>query len=614
MYVREKQTRTTPVLQLVKGYRDLNGKVKQKIVVSLGNVPMPDYIRKTVADEVENRMNGYQRLLPLDPETAEWVDFVLDKLKNEGKLSNLKYNELHPEQAEKIDGVLLDKIEHENSTILGPLLPIKAAWDNLELDKFLSERGFSERQLNSAKISVFNRLLDPCSENELLGFSAATALNELLGERIELSGEDRFYRISDKLLHNKDEIEIHLREREENIFQLRRTILLYDLTNSYFEGQAQNNPKARRSMNSKEKRSDCPLLSLGLVLDNEGFALGHQVFEGNIHDSRTLAKAVEQLQENCGNKDRAMVVLDGGIASQANLDYLREKGFDYLVNGKRGTRKHFAADFADAGLFKTVSGRDDKKPVMVRRIEQSDELSLLCRSDARKQKEDAIVSKIEEKLLAELEKLASRIGKNDKKLRMAQGDQTVNRTIGRIKAKYTRASKFYTVDFDLASRTLSWKRNDEDYESAAELHGCYHLRSSRKDLSDDEIWYIYIMLTKVESAFRLLKSDLGLRPFYHQKETRCDGHVFITVPAYHLLHHIEYSLRDVGLDLTWKKLRRLLSTHCYTTIIVPTADGKVRNIRRPGAPDELQRSIYGKLNINLADLPVVSSTFEKMMS
>lgn len=612
MYIREKKTRTTPALQLVSGRRDHNGKVRQEIILSLGNIPIPDELRKTIAHEVENRMNGYQRLLPLDLEVAKWVDFILKKLEAAGKLMPIRQQEQKAIPGSIIDGVLLDCLKHENTTLLGPLLPLEAAWKSLGMSEFLDEEKFSLQQINAVKISIYNRLIEPASENSLLAWAETTALNELLGEHIELSGEDRFYRASDKLLACQNNLEIHLRERERELFNLNRTIVLYDLTNSYFEGEASANPKARRSANSKEKRTDRPVVSVGLVLDGEGFVLTHKVFPGNLHDCRSLVEAVRNLQDLCGNDQKPMVVLDGGIATSKNLAYLLENGFDYVVNGKRTTRQRFAADFLELEKFSQVGSRDGKNPVLIRRIESAQELTVLCRSDERKKKEDAIISKTEEKLLAAFEKLKKRIDINDGKLHLKKGAETVNRNIGKLCGKYIRAAKFYSITYEPESRCFSWMRNDEKYQADAELHGCYHLRSSRKDLSDDSIWHIYITLTKVENAFRLLKSNLGLRPFFHYTEDRCDGHIWITVLAYHLLRWIEYSLESVGCKLSWQKVRRLLATHCYTTMIIPTTDGKVRNLRKPGWPDERQRAIYNYLAINCAELPSKTTIFKKM--
>jgi transposase len=190
------------------------------------------------------------------------------------------------------------------------------------------------------------------------------------------------------------------------------------LTNSYFEGEASANPKARRSANSKEKRTDRPVVSVGLVLDGEGFVLTHKVFPGNLHDSRSLVDAVKNLQNICGDEHKPLVVLDGGIATDKNLVRLLENGFDYVVNGKRTTRQRFAADFLELEKFHQVGDRENKTPVLVRRLESEQEFTVLCRSDERKKKEDAIISKTEEKLLIALDKLRKRIDKNDGKLHL----------------------------------------------------------------------------------------------------------------------------------------------------------------------------------------------------
>lgn len=612
MYIREKKTKTTTALQLVHGERRHDGKVRQHIILSLGSLRIPDELRKSISHEVENRMNGYQRLMPLDVEVAGWVDIILERLESAGKLSPVEHDELKLVKGNVADGVMLDHVEHENGTMLGPLLPLESAWNSLGISEFLKRRKFSRRQINSAKISIFNRLIDPASENELLSWARTTALDELLGEQVELSGEDRFYRVSDKLLACREELEVHLRNSEQELFNLSRTIVLYDLTNSYFEGEAAGNAKARRSANSKEKRTDRPLVSVGLVLDGEGFPLGHKIFPGNMHDCRSLVEAVGDLRRICADGTMPMVVLDGGIATDENLAYLRGKGFDYVVNGKRTTRQKFAADFLEPDCFHKVGERDGKAPVMVRRIESEQDVVVLCRSGERKKKEDAIVSRTEEKLLDALEKLRTRIGRNDGKLHMRKGAETVNRNIGKICGRHTRAAKFYAIDYDHDSRTISWWRDDEKYQTDAELHGCYHLRSSRKDLSDDAIWHIYITLTKVESAFRLLKSDLGLRPFFHYTEDRCDGHIWLTILAYHLLRWVEYSLHATDCRISWKATRRLLATHCYATMLIPTSDGKVRHLRKPGRPDERQRAIYKRLGINCSTLPTRTSIFKKM--
>jgi len=612
MFFREKKTRTTPVLQLVESHRDSRGKVRQRIVTSLGGCAVPDEFRKAVALEISHRMAGYRRLLPDDPVVAHWTKVIADKLADEGKLPRCTCRELAPGQNESTpEAVCVDNIEHEEGTELGPYLVLLKAWESLRIDDVLRGKGFSRPQCQTAKISVFNRLIESSSENELIPWVQTTALSELLGVQTATWGEDRFYRISDRLLRARSTLESHLREREQSLFRLERTILLYDLTNSYFEGSAKRVPQARRSVNSKEKRTDCPLLSVGVVLDGDGFLLTHKVFRGNINDCRTLVAAVSKLRSCCPADTAPTVVVDGGIATAGNLEFLREQGYNYVVNGRRQARVKFAEDFFDTSRFTRISGREDKagSPVFVRRIQNGGETVVLCRSDGRRDKEDAIVDGAEKKLLEGLEKLRARLLRNDPRLKLSEGPSAVNRALGRLTGRTTRASKFYEIAYDHDARDLVWHRRAEAWEKARDLHGCYHLRSSL-DLTDEQLWNIYMTLTRVEDSFRMMKSHLGLRPFRHHTGQRCRGHVWITILAYHLLRWVEHTLELSGYRGTWQSVRRRLETHRYATIIVPTEEGLEHHTRKPGRPDETQRLIYSLFGIDWKDLPVRKRTFE----
>ena len=613
MYFREKDTKNGRLLQLVRGNRGLDGKVRQQVILSLGGCWVPDVHRHDVARSVEAAVSGQAELFPVCPEVTCWVDMILDRMKAEGKLELARkmVSRALPDGS-VADGVLVDNVTHGDMRLLGVLLPLRRAWEALGITEFLLGCGMPARRIKAAQACVFNRLVDPCSEHELPSWIETVALDELLDERFSSFGKEIFYRAGDDLLECSGKLGMHLRDREASLFSLGNTILLYDLTNSYFEGECGSNPKARRSRNSKEKRTDCPLLSVGLVLNREGFPIVHKVFAGNTSDSKTILDVVGELRAEAGDAGRPTVVLDGGIATAANLALLLANNYDYVVNGKRTTRQNFAEDFAAIDDFRAVQGRDGRKPVFVKRLWTKHEVTLLCRSDDRKAKEDAMVSKTEERYLEALGKLAARIGKGDGKLHLdkPEGVTHVNQCVGRIASRYTRASKFYSVAYDEKGRRLSWTRDDGKYQADSALHGCYHLRTSRKDLTDDEIWLIYIMLTHVETAFHLLKGELGLRPFYHWKEGRCDAHIWITVLAYHILRWTEYSLRLAGVETTWMEVRRLLQTHCYATITMPCKSGREYQIRRPGKPDERQALIYKALGIDIATLPVIKKLVE----
>lgn len=386
---------------------------------------------------------------------------------------------------------------------------------------------------------------------------------------------------------------------------------MYDLTNSYFEGSGADNALARRSVASKEKRSDCPLISVGIVLDAEGFIIRHKVFAGNISDCKTLLDTVADLEHIAEGETKPVVIVDGGMASQANLDALRERGYDYIVNGKRRSRSEFANDFLEIDSFRLVEGRGqagEKQPVFVRRIRSGDETVVLCRSAGRKQKEDAIQDNAERKLIDGLETLCARITRNEKRLKLDEGPALVNRAIGRLISRTTRASRLYTIQYDPETRRLQWERKDPEWDATRDLHGCYHLRSTL-ELEDQQLWRLYITLVRVEDAFRSMKSDLGLHPFHHQLADRCCAHIWITVLAYHLLRWIEHSLKLSGYDCTWRTLRRRLDTHGYTTLVLPDADGLEHHVRKPGRPNPTQKLIYNLLGIDWTALPISRHTY-----
>lgn len=611
MFFREKKTSKLPTLQLVESYRNSEGKVRQRVVVSLGDCRVPDDLRRLVAVEVTHRIAGYRRLLDADPVVELWVKRVLRKIEEVGGLPEASHCQVQGIQKE-FERVCVADIQHEEGVELGPYLVLLQAWKSLELDRVLRRRKFSSEQLATAKASVLNRLVEPVSENELPAWALTTALGDLLGVRPEGWAEDRFYRISDRLLSCRAELETHLQEKERDLFNLERTIVLYDLTNSYFEGGASANPLARRSVNSKEKRSDCPLISVGLVLDAEGFILTHRVFRGNVSDCRTLLEAVSALEGAGDGFSKSMVVVDGGMATNANLAELRRRGYNYVVNGKRQKRAQFAKDFLDSDSFRRVDGRGNRgvdQPVFVRRIRNGEETVVLCRSDGRRDKEDAIQDGAERKLVEGLEKLEARILRDDPKLKLHEGPALVNRAVGRLASRTTRASKLYRIKYDHENRSLVWDRREQDWSRSRELHGCYHLRSTL-ELEDQQLWKIYITLTRVEDAFRSMKSDLGLRPFHHQLERRCRAHIWITVLAYHLQRWLEYSLALADYECSWRSLRRRLQTHCYATLITPTEEGLEHHDRKAGRPNEVQRLIYSLLGIEWKNLPVTRRTYK----
>ena len=642
MFFRTKQSPSGRCLQLLESYRNAQGEPRHRVVVSLGDAPIAEAHRPLIARLVEQRLRGQAELACVGEQAGalKWADEIAKRIEREGRWRSAPVP-AGPGAATAsglvIDGVLADQITHTHTTPLGPSLVGWHAWQRLGLPELLEGLGFNAAQGQAAAASVINRLVDPGSELALVDWLPDSSLPELMGMEMGPAAKDRFYRVSDQLFKDRQGIEEHLRELQGKLFETDRTLLLYDLTNSYFEGEALGNPKAKRG-HSKEKRNDCPQIVLGMVFDRRGFELAHRVFEGNQSDGKSLVHMIEEMDQlvptAAPSGTGPVVLLDGGIATQANLALLRQHHYHYLVNDSRRGRVAYRAEFLQADQFTLVGQRSDQSPVKVRKLadplwvapepeaatpagepaagaadsapapakplpEVADTL-VLCWSQGREQKESAIRSRAEEKYLAALEHLAGRV-----KAGKVKEGKKIERAIGRLQQKHPRVQRFYQVQWTAPpeGQALRWTRRDESRQADEDLLGCYVLRTDQGSESAEGIWNLYMTLSKAEDGFRSLKGDLGLRPNRHQIDRRVEGHVWITIMAYHLLCWIQETLADRGDHRRWQTIRRVLQTHCYTTIVVPTKGGKTYRLRKAGEPEELQKAIYEKLGVNWERLP-----------
>lgn len=595
MYFRTKTIKGTALVQLVESYRNAEGQPRQRVVVSLGDASVPEVEKPRIARAVESHLCGHRDLLypDLSEEAAAWVTRILQLL---GRSKSAR-----PVVAAKVDGVLMDRIATENVVELGPQLVALAAWNELGLSAALDEAGLNASQIATAQLLVANRLIEPLSEWALIDWSARTALPELLGLRATKSTKDRLYHTSDALYAHRKTLEQTLRHREAGIFGLQRSIVLYDVTNTHFEGLCEKNPKARHGKN-KQKRNDCRQVAVGMAFDERGLALAHDVFEGNIAESKTLALMLDRL-EMPGGGLKPVVILDAGFASADNITLLKERGLSYLINITRGSRAKYAASFAEGG-FEPVPGRSEL--VEVKTItDPGDEQGrlVLCRSAQRREKENAMLSKAEARFLKDVAALRERITQGRLK-----NPATIERKIGRLQKKHPRVVRFYALAHE--NGTLNAARHEDKRQQAGELCGDYVLKTDQR-LSASQTWSLYMTLLQAEEGFASLKGTLGLRPNFHQLEHRVEGHIFISVLAYHLLTWVRETLRDSGDLRDWKTLRRLLSTHSLATTSLPLEDGRVLHIRKPSLPDPEQALVYKRLRINWKSAFPPIKTFAK---
>lgn len=587
MFFRTKKIKDSRILQLVESFRNSEGRPRQRVVVSLGDADLPTSLMPSILKAVENHLSAHSELLPeeLSTEAADWVRRIV-QLAGRSKSA-------HPVCADTIDGVLIDQLQSENVVAYGPQIVALDAWEKLGLSPMLEAAGLNPSQIATAQLLVAGRLIEPSSEWALIDWAERTALPELLDLRVTKSTKDRLYHTGDALFAHRKTIEEQLREREAGLFDSAGSIVLYDLTNTHFEGLCAKNPKARHGKN-KQHRNDCRQVAIGMAFDARGLALAHDVFEGNIAETKTLAIMLDRLSLPGASEGQTkpVVILDAGFASKANIALLKERGLGYVINITRGSRTRYAQDFAAEG-FATVPGRDPKSPVEVKTIADPDDVDgrlVLCRSTLRREKESAMLSKAETRFLEDLALLRERIEGG----RLKAKDK-IERAIGRLQKKHARAARFYTLRH--ADGKLEATRDEERHGTATELLGDYVLKTERT-LGAAQTWSLYMILLRAEEGFACLKGSLGLRPNYHQLEHRVEAHVFISMLAYHLLTYIRETLLSRGETRDWKTLRRLLSTHSLVTTALPLKDGRVLRIRKPSQPDAEQALIYQKLAID----------------
>jgi transposase len=491
-----------------------------------------------------------------------------------------------------------ERVTFEDEREAGPVHVGHHMWRLLHLDAILAEAGLTRRAQRLTEVMTLNRLVRPATEHAMPDWIRRTALADILGMDFATLADDALYRNLDRLHPQRARIEQALAARERTLFNLDDTIYLYDLTSTYFEGQCPHNAQAKRGY-SRDHRPDCKQVVIGLVLDRDGFPKAHEVFDGNRPDQTTVEDMLTRLEARTGRRGGATVVVDRGMAFAANLAQIRAHGHHYLVAGRYPERGQHHDAFAAAGDWTEVvripsprNPAQKKTRVFIKRRPGGDEVHILCRSDARVEKDRAIRDKHEQRLLADLEKLRARITQG--RLRDAA---KIQEAIGRLKERYSRVARYYVITFDVATSTVSWTEQAEKKAAATALDGTYLLKTDRQDLADDELWRLYMLLTRVEAAFRAMKSPLMERPIFHHLEQRVQTHIFLCVLAYHLLVAIEKRCLDHGWHTSWATLREQLSTHQVATVVLPTIDGRVLKIRKASTPDDVHREIYRALQI-----------------
>ena len=467
-------------------------------------------------------------------------------------------------------------------------------WQAVGLDQLLEQvvpRGRADVPwATMAAVLVIARLCEPSSELHIAeDWFRRTALDGLLGIAEAKVNDDRCYRGLDQLLVHKEALETHLKDRLGTLFDLDYDLLLYDVTSTYFEGLAAANPLAQRGY-SRDHRSDCKQVCIGLVVTRDGFPLGFEVFAGNRHDSTTLREIVTRMEARYGQASRVWA-LDRGLVSAAHLAWLRHRGSRYVVGTPKAQLRSYERAMLD-GEWSTI--RDGLEVQLVPGPDGV-ETFILCRSAERSAKEQAMRQRFAARIEDGLAKLAAACAKR----RQAPGP--IERRVGRLLQGNQRAARFYDVRvMTEADRTrIEWSKRQELWNQAQACDGCYLLRSNVTDWTAEELWRSYMQLTEAEAAFRIHKDLLQLRPVWHQTPERATAHILVCFLAYVLRKTLDGWCRQAGLGSSATTVLEELARIQSTDVVLPTRDGRQVRLRCIVRPDRAQALLLERLGLTV---------------
>ena len=507
--------------------------------------------------------------------------------------------------------VLLNKVRLERTRQFGACWLGLELWRRLALDQFFQEAVDEEEAdvewSRVAAVLAINRLCAPGSELAIeQRWYPATALDDLLGIEEDKINDTRLYRCLDKILPHKTKLERHLKQRYGELFGAEFDVLLYDLTSSYVEGAAEKNPMIRRGY-SRDHRPDCEQLVIALIVNSEGFPFSYETFDGNRADVSTMETILRMVERKYGQARRVWV-FDRGIVSEENLQAVRKRGGQYLVGTPRSQMKQFEEELLKDDWLQVRPEVEVKKVA----IPKGEETFILCRTSGRKEKEKAIRNRFSSRMEDALKRLAKTIETGRLKDR-----HKMERRLGRIQAQHSQVNDLYEIalrDTPEGVR-LQWEVKKDRQVWRGLREGAYMLRTNLQAGTAEELWARYMQLTEAEASFRALKSELSIRPLFHQLERRVKAHVMVAFLGYALWVTLKHLLKrrpaivpqpsvsgvNNAHPLSAMKALALLSTLQSADIVLPTTDGREIRLRRITELNAEQKSLLHQLGLNLPE-------------
>lgn len=592
--------------RLVESYRNNTGRVCHRTILNIG------FLEEVISPEQLNLIarhltDMYHQKISIFPVTdtlvSKWVSEFWARIHQEKRLDLTLYN-----QDSRM--VYADRLQHSNVREIGAEWMCYNIWHELGIDKVLIKNGFTELEVQLAQTQVISRAVYPGSELATTKWiKENSAVTELTGFNLDKMNKDRLYKSALKLNSIKNELDQHLSIRTNELFDIQDKIVLYDLTNTYFEGEKRNSSLAKFGR-SKEKRSDCRLVVLALVVNIYGFIKHSSIHEGNFSDSKGLDKVIQSLDKANGSL-KPLIVLDAGIATKDNLALIINKGYQYLCVSRTKLKNY---TFDPDSLVTHLETKSKKKVILKKILTPGNtDYCIEINSEMKAIKERGMKTQFETRFELELEKIKTSV---HKKGGVKQADK-VNQRIGRARQKYPSAQARYSIEliYDSKENTvteLNWSQNPEKEKLATHNLGTYFIRTSM-DMKDEVIvWNVYNTIREIESTFRTLKTDLDLRPIYHKNDESTIAHLNLGLLAYWLANTIRCQLKSKGINSCWKEIVRIGNTQKVITTTGYNKAEKEIKVRKCSEPEIKLKAIHEALSIKGRPFTKLKSVVHKL--
>jgi len=599
---RSKSSKVFYQYNLVQASR-VNGKVKQRVILYLGSDALlrDKKNRKIVLEILKSQIFG-QPSLGINDAPDDLHKLALRYYEK----YLVKYGEQPtegasvppaPEKAE-MHQVDIRGLEVEDVKSFGAEHLCKQVLEQLKLEECFASLGMDNAQCRKALIAIAARAVFSSSEHKTAQILELNSELAACFNHTDTLTHKQLYHISDKLYEQKELIDRFIYRRVTDMFDIEDKVVIFDISNTYFETGKQHSQLARYGK-SKERRNDCPVVVFTGVVNAQGFIRHSRIYEGNKPDTDTLADMIEDMEKHSASEVKKTVVIDAGIATEDNLALLREKQYHYVCVSRKRLKDYPAEDNGTVTQL-TDRGRNKVK-LSVFRPEGYPDTWLYVQSEAKRNKEASMSSKLSQRFEEDLQTIQAALSKKGG----TKKTEKVWERIGRAKEKHNRVSGRYAVSVEQKegiATDITWKLKPDPVKEDKQK-GVYFIRTSYQNPSEQELWGVYNTIREVESTFRCLKTDLNIRPLYHQKDQRIEAHIYLTILAYQLVNTIRGKLKQAGLHYAWQNILRIMATQTIQTIELPT-DKKTIHLRKPAKPIKEVQQIYQATGCTETQKPV----------